>query len=1148
MESLLLPVLLLLAILWTQAAALINLKYSVEEEQRAGTVIANVAKDAREAGFALDPRQASAFRVVSNSAPHLVDINPSSGLLVTKQKIDRDLLCRQSPKCIISLEVMSSSMEICVIKVEIKDLNDNAPSFPAAQIELEISEAASPGTRIPLDSAYDPDSGSFGVQTYELTPNELFGLEIKTRGDGSRFAELVVEKSLDRETQSHYSFRITALDGGDPPRLGTVGLSIKVTDSNDNNPVFSESTYAVSVPENSPPNTPVIRLNASDPDEGTNGQVVYSFYGYVNDRTRELFQIDPHSGLVTVTGALDYEEGHVYELDVQAKDLGPNSIPAHCKVTVSVLDTNDNPPVINLLSVNSELVEVSESAPPGYVIALVRVSDRDSGLNGRVQCRLLGNVPFRLQEYESFSTILVDGRLDREQHDQYNLTIQARDGGVPMLQSAKSFTVLITDENDNHPHFSKPYYQVIVQENNTPGAYLLSVSARDPDLGLNGSVSYQIVPSQVRDMPVFTYVSINPNSGDIYALRSFNHEQTKAFEFKVLAKDGGLPSLQSNATVRVIILDVNDNTPVITAPPLINGTAEVYIPRNSGIGYLVTVVKAEDYDEGENGRVTYDMTEGDRGFFEIDQVNGEVRTTRTFAESSKSSYELIVVAHDHGKTSLSASALVLIYLSPALDAQESMGSVNLSLIFIIALGSIAGILFVTMIFVAIKCKRDNKEIRTYNCSNCLTITCLLGCFIKGQNSKCLHCISVSPISEEQDKKTEEKVSLRGKRIAEYSYGHQKKSSKKKKISKNDIRLVPRDVEETDKMNVVSCSSLTSSLNYFDYHQQTLPLGCRRSESTFLNVENQNTRNTSANHIYHHSFNSQGPQQPDLIINGVPLPETENYSFDSNYVNSRAHLIKSSSTFKDLEGNSLKDSGHEESDQTDSEHDVQRSLYCDTAVNDVLNTSVTSMGSQMPDHDQNEGFHCREECRILGHSDRCWMPRNPMPIRSKSPEHVRNIIALSIEATAADVEAYDDCGPTKRTFATFGKDVSDHPAEERPTLKGKRTVDVTICSPKVNSVIREAGNGCEAISPVTSPLHLKSSLPTKPSVSYTIALAPPARDLEQYVNNVNNGPTRPSEAEPRGADSEKVMHEVSPILKEGRNKESPGVKRLKDIVL
>ncbi|XP_077142634.1 protocadherin-19 isoform X2 [Ranitomeya variabilis] len=1087
-----LPVLLLLAV--PRSRALINLKYSVEEEQRAGTQIANVAKDAKDAGFVLDPRQ-PAFRVVSNSAPHLVDIN-ASGLLLTKQKIDRDLLCRQLAKCVISLEVMSSSMEICVIKIEIKDLNDNAPSFPTDQIDLEISETASPGTRIPLESAYDPDSGSFGVQTYEITPNDLFGLEIKPRGDGSRFAELVVEKPLDRETQSHYKYIITALDGGDPANFGTVELNIKVIDSNDNNPVFEEAAYTVSVPENAPLGATVIDLNATDPDEGTNGEIVYSFHSYVSDKSRELFRIDPRSGAITVSGAIDYEEGHVYELDVQAKDLGPNSIPAHCKVTVTVLDANDNAPVINLLSVNSELVEVSESAPPGYVIALVRVSDRDSGANGRVQCRLLGSVPFRLQEYESFSTILVDGRLDREQRDQYNLTIQAKDGGSPPLQTAKSFTVRITDENDNPPHFSKSFYQVIVSENNTPGAYLLSVSARDPDLGLNGSVSYQLLPSQVRDMPVFTYVSINPSSGDIYALRSFNHEQTKAFEFRISAKDGGSPPLQSNVTVRVIVVDVNDNTPVMTAPPLVNGTAEVSIPRNAAMGYLVTVLRADDYDEGENGRLSYEITEGDRGFFEIDQINGEIRTTRTFGENSKTTYELIVAAQDHGKPPLSASALILIYLAPGLDAQESIGSVNLSLIFIIALGSIAAILFVTMIFVAVKCKRDNKEIRTYNC-----------------------------------------------RIAEYSYGHQKKSNKKKKISKNDIRLVPRDVEETDKMNVVSCSSLTSSLNYFDYHQQTLPLGCRRSDSTFLNVENQNTRNAGSNHVYQHTFTNQSPPQPDLIINGMPLPETENYSFDTNYVNSRAHLIKSS-TFKDLEGNSLKDSGHEESDQTDSEHDVQRGLYCDTAVNDVLNTSANSVGTQQTEQDQSEGFHCREECRILGHSDRCWMPRVPIPNRAKSPEHGRNVIALSIEATNVDTEAFEDCN-TKRTFATFGKDGSEHTTDDRSTLKGKRTVELPICSPKVNSAIREAGNGCEAISPITSPLHLKSPPPAKPTATYNIMHCSGNRDLEQFVSN---GPSRPSEAEPRGADSENVLHEINPLLQECREKDSMAVKRLKDIVL
>ncbi|XP_066105372.1 protocadherin-19 isoform X2 [Saccopteryx bilineata] len=1092
-EPFLLPILLVFSILFKEANALVSLKYTLQEEQRSGTVIANVTKDARAAGFGKDGQHSSTYRVVSNSAPHLVEFNPSSGLLVTKQKIDRDQLCRHNLKCIISLEIMSNSMEICLVKVEITDLNDNGPTFPVARIDVEISEAASPGTRIPLDSAYDSDAGIFGVQSYELTPNDVFSLDIKTRGDGSRFAELVVDKDLDRETQSHYSFRILALDGGDPPRMGTVALHIKVTDSNDNNPVFSKSIYEVSVPENSPPNTPVIHLNASDPDEGNSGVVVYSFYGYGNDRTRELFHIDPHSGLITVIGNLDYEKGHLYELDVQARDLGPNSIPAHCKVIVNVLDLNDNAPVITLLSANSELVQVNEATPSTYVIALLRVTDEDSGENGHVKSTLVGDVPFSLRVYDSFSVIQVEGELDREQVDEYNLTIYARDSGDPELNSTMSFTVQITDHNDNPPKFTKPFYQVILQENNTPGAYLLSVAARDPDLGANGSVSYQLVPSEVQDMPISTYVSINPNSGDIYALRSFNYEHAKTFDFLVQAKDAGKPPLESNVTIRVIVLDVNDNTPIILSPPLLNGTAEIFIPRNAGIGYIVTTVKAEDYDEGENGRITYDLTEGDRGFFEIDPDSGEVKTTSTFDEKSKASFELTIRARDHGKIPLSASALLLIYLTPPLKPQETKGSLSLPLIFISALGSIAGLLLITMIAVAIKCKLDNKRLRTYNC-----------------------------------------------RIAEYSYGHQRKSSKKKKISKNDIRLVPRDVEEADKMNVVSCSSLTTSLNYFDHHQQTLPMGCRSSESTFMNVENESTCNISANHIFHHSFDSQGPQQPDLIINGVPLPEIESFSFESSYMSRRAYLMRSNSTFKDIEANSQRDSGHEGSDQADSEHDIQRGLYCETAIDDVLNTSVISMGSQMPDHD--DGFHCLDECRILGHSDRCWMPRNTLPNRSRSPENVRDIIAMSMET--AEVEVYDHGRPAKRTFATFGKDVSD-PIEERPTLRGMSIADVIVCDPNVNGSIREAGNGCEAISPVTSPLHLQSPLPTRPSLPYTTILMPPARNLE-YVSSTS-GPSRPSEAEPRGADSERIMYEVNPILREGRDRES-GVRRLQDIIL
>nr|XP_029518264.1 protocadherin-19-like isoform X4 [Oncorhynchus nerka] len=1007
---------------WTGADSVINLKYSINEEQKAGYIIGNVTKDAQTQGFAIAPR-APYLRVISNSEPRWVELSPA-GLLLTHQKIDRDVACRQTSKCTVSLEVMSNSMEICVIKVEIVDLNDNAPRFPTNHIDIEISENASPGTRFPLEGASDPDSGIFGVQSYSITPNELFGLEIKTRGDGSKIAELVVQKSLDRETQSHYSYEISAEDGGDPPKIGAVQLNIKVMDSNDNNPVFDQPVYTVNVMENSPINTLVIDLNATDPDEGTNGEVIYSFNSYVTEKTRDVFKIDPRTGIITVNGPLDYEATHIYEIDVQAKDLGPNSIPAHCKVTVNVMDANDNPPVISLLSVNTELIEVSENAPRGYVIALVRVSDKDAGANGKVQCRLQGNVPFRLQEYESFSTILVDGRLDREQRDTYNLTIQAEDSGTPPLRATKSFVVKVTDENDNPPHFLKPHYQEMVLENNLPGSCLLAVSAVDPDLGMNGTVSYTIVPSEIKHMDVNTYVSINP-SGRIYSMRSFDHEYTRTFDFKVLARDQGNPSLSSNATVRIVVLDVNDNTPVMTTPPLVNGTAEVSIPRNAGVGYLVTQVKADDYDEGENGRLTYTISEGDRPFFEIDQVNGEVRSTKMFGEQVKSTYEITVVARDHGKPSLSASAYIVVYLSPDLNAQESIGPVNLSLIFIIALGSIAAILFVTMIFVAVKCKRDNKEIRTYNC-----------------------------------------------RVAEYSYGSQKKSSKKK-LSKNDIRLVPRDVEETDKMNV-----------------------------------------------------------------------TENY-IDSSYVNSRAHLIKSTSTFKDLEGNSLKDSGHEESDQTDSEHDVQRGHYIDTAVNDVLNMTVPPNVCQLPDQDPSEGFHCQEECRILGHSDRCWMPRVPGPARGKSPEHGHphnNVIALSIEATTVDVPHYEDCGTgtIKRTFATFGKDGPEDP--ERGELKGnKRTMmESQVCSPKANGgAVREAGNGREAASPITSPVHLKSPLAKVPSGYNTLR----CRGAERIANHSML-------RQPEGKDSEPAVREINTLLHDGSHleKESPSSKRLKDIVL
>ncbi|KFZ60404.1 Protocadherin-17, partial [Podiceps cristatus] len=818
-----------------------------------------------------------------------------SGLLYTKQRIDREALCRRSAKCQLSLEVFANDQEICMIKVEIQDLNDNAPAFPSDQVDMDISENAAPGTRFPLTSAHDPDAGDNGLRTYLLTRDDygLFSLDVKSRGDGTKFPELVIQKPLDREEQSHHTLVLTALDGGDPPRSGTVQINVRLIDSNDNSPVFEAASYVVELPENAPLGTAVIDLNATDADEGTNGEVLYSFSGYAPERVRDLFSIDPQSGLIRVKGNLDYEESGLIEIDVQARDLGPNPIPAHCKVTVRLIDRNDNAPTIGFVSVRQGAL--SEAAPPGTVIALVRVTDRDSGKNGQLQCRVLGGgggpgaVPFTLEEnYDNFYTVVTDRPLDREAQDEYNVTIVARDGGNPPLNSTKSFSVRILDENDNPPRFSKNLYVLQVPENNIPGEYLGSVLAQDPDLGQNGTVSYSILPGHVGDVSIYTYVSVNPTNGAIYALRSFNYEQTKHFEFRVLAKDSGSPHRESNATVRVTVLDVNDNAPLIVLPALINDTAELQVPRNAGVGYPVGTVHALDSDFGESGRLTYEIVEGnEEHLFEMDPTSGEIRTLHPYWEELSPVAELVVKVSDHGKPSLSAVA--------KLNRRPHW---DLSLPLIVTLSTVSIILLAAMITIAVKCKRENKEIRTYNC-----------------------------------------------RIADGSGGGK---GKKKKISKNDIMLVPSEGEDSrgplNVMNVVSSPSLATSPMYFDY-QTRLPLSSPRSEVMYLKPASNNLTVPQGHVGCHTSFTGQGTNASEAPPSRMSIIQTDNFPAEPNYMGSRQQFVQSSSTFKDPERASLRDSGHGDSDQADSDQDTNKGSCCDMSVREALKMKTTSTKSQ-----------------------------------------------------------------------------------------------------------------------------------------------------------------------------------------------------------
>ncbi|NXJ83631.1 PCD17 protein, partial [Trogon melanurus] len=1033
---------------WAPALSLKNLNYSVPEEQGAGTVIGNIGRDARlaagAAGGGMLPAERGApgggpgrgpkstFRVLENSAPHLLDVDGESGLLYTKQRIDREALCRRSAKCQLSLEVFANDQEICMIKVEIQDLNDNAPAFPSDQVDMDISENAAPGTRFPLTSAHDPDAGDNGLRTYLLTRDDygLFSLDVKSRGDGTKFPELVIQKPLDREEQSHHTLVLTALDGGDPPRSGTVQINVRLIDSNDNSPVFEAASYVVELPENAPLGTAVIDLNATDADEGTNGEVLYSFSGYAPERVRDLFSIDPQSGLIRVKGNLDYEESGLIEIDVQARDLGPNPIPAHCKVTVRLIDRNDNAPTIGFVSVRQGAL--SEAAPPGTVIALVRVTDRDSGKNGQLQCRVLGGgggpgaVPFTLEEnYDNFYTVVTDRPLDREAQDEYNVTIVARDGGNPPLNSTKSFSVRILDENDNPPRFSKNLYVLQVPENNIPGEYLGSVLAQDPDLGQNGTVSYSILPGHVGDVSIYTYVSVNPTNGAIYALRSFNYEQTKHFEFRVLAKDSGSPHRESNATVRVTVLDVNDNAPLIVLPALINDTAELQVPRNAGVGYPVGTVRALDSDFGESGRLTYEIVEGnEEHLFEMDPTSGEIRTLHPYWEELSPVAELVVKVSDHGKPSLSAVAKLIVraLAGPLPEAGEPQVNGeqhrrphwDLSLPLIVTLSTVSIILLAAMITIAVKCKRENKEIRTYNC-----------------------------------------------RIAEYSHpqlgggggsggggggnGSGGSKGKKKKISKNDIMLVPSEGEDSrgplNVMNVVSSPSLATSPMYFDY-QTRLPLSSPRSEVMYLKPASNNLTVPQGHVGCHTSFTGQGTNASEAPPSRMSIIQTDNFPAEPNYMGSRQQFVQSSSTFKDPERASLRDSGHGDSDQADSDQDTNKGSCCDMSVREALKMKTASTKSQPLEQEQEECVNCTDECRVLGHSDRCWMPQFPAASQAENADYRTNLFVPTVEANV-ETETYETVNPTgKKTFCTFGKDKREHTiliANVKPYLKAKRAL-------------------------------------------------------------------------------------------------------------
>uniref|UniRef100_A0AAY5E7U8 Cadherin domain-containing protein n=1 Tax=Electrophorus electricus TaxID=8005 RepID=A0AAY5E7U8_ELEEL len=672
-------------------------RYSISEEQKNGTAVGNIARDLGIEHKALKER---GFRIMSASGESLFKVNMDDGGLYVNGNIDREEVCETTSICLINLKIaLENPLEIHYVTVEILDINDHAPNFSQKTKHLEIGESALPGARFQLQAARDPDSGSNSIQRYKLSDNDHFRLEVKDRDEDGKIPILVLQKPLDRELATIVKLLITAVDGGKPPKSGTIEIIIDVLDINDNVPVFTKDDYTVRLDENLPIGTTVIQLNATDSDEGSNGEIVYSIGHNVNNKLRELFEINAITGEIIVKGLLDFEVKDKYEIDIQASDKGLVPMTTDRSVTIKIVDLNDNAPEIEVTSFSSTIPENSRS---GTTVALISVSDLDSGMNGKVFCSILEDIPFKLipSSHDSVYSLVTMSSLDRETTHRYDITLLAKDAGDPHLSSVKTITVHVSDVNDNSPEFYLPPYTFYVLENTVPGTSLFSVPASDRDSDENAVINYQILRDNTEENKYTSFININSENGEIYALKSFDFETVKAFQFKVAAVDSGNPPLSSNVTVNVYILDQNDNVPVILYPVSANGSDEGVeeIPRNVNAGHLVTKVRAYDADIGYNGWLLFSMQEvSDHTLFGLDRYTGQIRTLRSFTETDEAQHKLVILVKDNGNVSLSATATVIIKVVDTVKEEEEN---NVTFYLIITLGSVS-VLFVISIIVLI---------------------------------------------------------------------------------------------------------------------------------------------------------------------------------------------------------------------------------------------------------------------------------------------------------------------------------------------------------------------------------------------------------------------------------------------------------------
>ncbi|NXA77683.1 PCDAA protein, partial [Thryothorus ludovicianus] len=442
------------------------------------------------------------------------------------------------------------------------------------------------------------------------------------------------------------------------------------------------------LPESAAVGTLVTRVNATDVDEGLNSEVTYAVTNFIPPSARDVISINQKTGEIHLTAALDFEEVNVFDFRIEARDQGTPPLSGHCKVVLEVLDVNDNAPEVWVTSLS---VPVAEDASVGTVVALLSVSDRDSGANGRVRCWVWPASPFGLEATfaGSYSLVLREA-LDRERVSEYEVEVRAEDGGAPSLRASRGLRVPVSDVNDNAPAFAQAVYTVLARENNAAGAELARLWARDPDEASNGRVSYSVWEGGVGAGGAAGSSSSWSGAGSGGGWRP----ASSYVSFEVRAVDAGSPPLCGNATVQLFVLDENDNAPALLPPAgsapeagaVAAEAAEAAAGSGSGTlwawaawgapaGQVVAKIRAVDADSGYNAWLRYELWEPrGKGPFRVGLYSGEVSTARPLDEADGPRHRLLIVVRDHGEPARSATATLSVSLLEAAEAALAAGS------------------------------------------------------------------------------------------------------------------------------------------------------------------------------------------------------------------------------------------------------------------------------------------------------------------------------------------------------------------------------------------------------------------------------------------------------------------------------------------